>query len=1128
MFGNKSEKDIKDLLPKVEEINSYLSSFSGLSNDELRNKTAEFKSRISSQTKEIDDQIAGLKAKTEDENVDVQDKEAIYEQIDKLEKQLTEEIEKVLEEILPEAFAVVKETARRFKENDTIKVQASEMDRSLAERHNHISIEGDHAIWKNRWDAAGNEIKWDMLHYDVQLIGGMVLHSGKIAEMATGEGKTLVATLPVYLNALPGRGVHVVTVNDYLARRDSEWMGPLFEFHGLEVDCIDKHRPNSEERRAAYKKDIIYGTNNEFGFDYLRDNMASRTKDLVQRVHNYAIVDEVDSVLIDDARTPLIISGPTPKGDQQEYLALKPSVEKLVSAQRKLVTELLAESKKLLASSEENTSDKKQLDANLKLGGEQLLRCYRGLPKNKALIKYLSESGIRTTLQKTENFYMQDQSKEMYKIDDELFFVIDEKHNSIELTEKGIDLITEQGDDSKFFIMPDISSELSDLDQRIPDLDERATEKDRLINDYAEKAERIHAVNQLLKAYALFEKDVEYVVMDGKVKIVDEQTGRVMDGRRYSDGLHQAIETKENVQVEAATQTYATITLQNYFRMYNKLSGMTGTAETEAGEFWEIYKLDVVVIPTNRPIQRKDQEDLVYKTAREKYNAVIDEVENLRNGGRPVLVGTTSVEISELLSRMLKMRKIPHQVLNAKLHQKEADVVAEAGKPGTVTIATNMAGRGTDIKLGEGVKEAGGLAIIGTERHESRRVDRQLRGRSGRQGDPGSSQFFVSLEDNLMRLFGSERIAKLMDRMGLEEGEVIQHRMVSNSIERAQKKVEENNFGIRKNLLEYDDVMNSQREVIYRKRRYALFGERMGVETINAIHDVCLAIVREYQEARDYEGFELELFRTLTIQSPVSEDDFLQRSEVELADLVFTNALEHYDKKNRYISQLALPVIMRVHQTQGEQYKNIEIPLTDGKKALPLVVNMEEAIQKEGRNIRLELEKASTLAMIDLHWKEHLREMDDLRQSVQNARYEQKDPLLIYKFESFDLFEKLLDKVNREIVSFLFRASLPNQQAEQAHATQGQQADPAMDQVSATRQDVTPNPNQASNVSTNGPGQSEMKREPVKVAKKPGRNDKVEVRDLKSGDTKVVKFKVAEPKVEQGFWEIIRVLEEEA
>ncbi|MEQ9186762.1 MAG: preprotein translocase subunit SecA [Cryomorphaceae bacterium] len=1125
VFGNKSEKDIKDLYPRVEEINQHFESYAALSHDELRAKTQSFRDRIGTETKATTDRIAELKAQTEDDGIEIQQKEAFYQEIDKLENQLTEDLDRVLDALLPEAFAVVKETARRFKEHPAIAVTATDNDRQLAESKGHVSIEGDQAIWKNHWDAAGSEITWDMLHYDVQLIGGMVLHQGKIAEMATGEGKTLVATLPVYLNALPGRGVHLVTVNDYLARRDSEWMGPIFEFHGLTVDCIDKHRPNSEERRRAYKKDIIYGTNNEFGFDYLRDNMASRTQDLVQQVHNYAIVDEVDSVLIDDARTPLIISGPTPKGDQQEFLALKPRVERLVGAQRKLIMELLAETKKLLASDENNTTDKKQLEANLKKGGEQLLRCYRGLPKNKALIKYLSEPGIRTTLQKSENYFMQDQSKEMHIIDDELFFVIDEKHNSVELTEKGIDLITDQGDDPTFFIMPDISSELSDLDQRIPDLDERAKEKDRLISDYAEKAERIHAVNQLLKAYALFEKDVEYVVMEEKVKIVDEQTGRVMEGRRYSDGLHQAIETKENVKVEAATQTYATITLQNYFRMYNKLSGMTGTAETEAGEFWEIYKLDVVVIPTNRPIQRMDKEDLVYKTAREKYNGVIDEVEKLRNAGRPILVGTTSVEISELLSRMLKMRKIPHQVLNAKLHQKEADVVAEAGKSGTVTIATNMAGRGTDIKLGGGVKDAGGLAIIGTERHESRRVDRQLRGRAGRQGDPGSSQFFVSLEDNLMRLFGSERIAKLMDRMGLEEGEVIQHRMVSNSIERAQKKVEENNFGIRKNLLEYDDVMNSQREVIYRKRRYALFGERMGVETSNAIHDVCVSIVNEYQEARDFEGFELELFRTLTIQSPVDEEEFFQRSPEDLVDVVFSKAVEHYQKKNKFISQLALPVIQRVHATQGDQYKNIEIPLTDGKKALPLVVNMEESIAKEGRNIRLELEKATTLAMIDLEWKEHLREMDDLRQSVQNARYEQKDPLLIYKFESFDLFEKLLDKVNRDIVSFLFRASLPNQQADQAHATPGQQADPALDNVSVTRRDVTANPNEAPNQVTNRGTQSEAKREPVKVVKKPGRNDKVEVRDLKTGDTQVVKYKVAEQKVEQGFWEILQVVE---
>ncbi|GAB4380683.1 MAG: preprotein translocase subunit SecA [Salibacteraceae bacterium] len=1121
IFGSKSDKDIKEIMPTVESINRHFETLSELSNDELRAKTQEFKKRIAEATKAERDEIDALKKQIASPETDFAQKEELYAELDKLDKKLTEKIEEVLNDLLPEAFAVVKETARRFKENTEIEVTATDFDRELAGRHNHVSIIGEKAIWKSRWMAAGNEVTWDMLHYDVQLIGGVVLHQGKIAEMATGEGKTLVATLPVYLNALSGRGVHVVTVNDYLARRDSEWMGPIFEFHGLRVDCVDKHQPNSESRRAAYQCDIVYGTNNEFGFDYLRDNMAGRPKDLVQREHNYAIVDEVDSVLIDDARTPLIISGPTPKGDQQQFLQLKPRVEKLVNAQRKLATELLTEAKKLLASTPENTPNKKELEANLKKGGELLLRVYRGLPKNKALIKFLSEPGMKSILQKTENYYLQDQAKEMHIIDDELYFVIDEKQNTVELTEKGIDLITEQGDDPNFFIMPDIGMQLSDLEQRITDPEERAKEKDRLITDYAEKAERIHAINQLLKAYTLFERDVEYVVMDGKVKIVDEQTGRVMEGRRYSDGLHQAIETKENVKVEAATQTYATITLQNYFRMYNKLAGMTGTAETEAGEFWEIYKLDVVVIPTNKPIARIDHEDLVYKTAREKFNAVIEEVESLRNAGRPVLVGTTSVEISELLSRMLKMRKIPHQVLNAKLHQKEAEVVAQAGKAGTVTIATNMAGRGTDIKLGPGVKEAGGLAIIGTERHESRRVDRQLRGRAGRQGDPGSSQFFVSLEDNLMRLFGSDRIAKLMDRMGYKEGEVIQHSMVSRSIERAQKKVEENNFGIRKRLLEYDDVMNSQREVIYKKRRYALFGERMEIETMNTIHDVCASIVSEYQQARDYEGFEMELFRTLTLQSPVSESEFLERSEQELTDLVFSKAIEHYNKKMEIIAQIAMPVIKRVHTNQGDKYKNIEIPMTDGRKGLPVVVDMEEALATDGRNIRLELEKATTLAMIDLEWKEHLREMDDLRQSVQNAVYEQKDPLLIYKFESFNLFEQMINKVNRNIVSFLFRAGLPNQQA--AQATQEPHTQSDLSQVTATKQEVAPGgaPDPALRANT----QQQVKREPVRVSKKPGRNDKVEVRDLKTGDVKVVKYKIAEPKVEQGLWEVLQVLD---
>jgi preprotein translocase subunit SecA len=1124
-LGNKSDKDMKDLKPIVVEINKHFDSYASISNDDLRAKTLEFKRRIAEGTKALQSEMDALRERIENDNTDVAEKEEIYEQIDKLDKDLLEQLEEVLREILPEAFAVVKETARRYKENKELEVSVNDFDKKLAETRQHIRIEGDKAYWSNTWDAAGSMFTWDMVHYDVQLIGGQVLHNGKIAEMATGEGKTLVATLPIYLNALTGRGVQVVTVNDYLARRDSEWMGPLFEFHGLTIDCIDKHQPNSESRRAAYRCDITYGTNNEFGFDYLRDNMASRPKDLVQRKHHYSIVDEVDSVLIDDARTPLIISGPTPKGDQQQFIQLKPRVEKLVNAQRKLITEQLSEAKKLLASTPQNTPDKKQLEANYKLGGDKLLRAFRGLPKNKALIKYLSEDGIRTTLQKTENFYMQDQSKEMYKIDDDLYFVIEEKQNSIDLTEKGIDLITGQGDDPTFFILPDISTELSQLENETGEAEEIAKKKDSLINDYAEKAERIHAVNQLLKAYALFENDVEYVVMDGKVKIVDEQTGRIMDGRRYSDGLHQAIETKENVKVEAATQTYATVTLQNYFRLYHKLAGMTGTAETEAGEFWEIYKLDVVVIPTNRPIQRNDDQDLVFKTSREKYNAVIDEVAKLRDAGRPVLVGTTSVEISELLSRMLKMKKVPHQVLNAKLHQREADVVAEAGKPGTVTIATNMAGRGTDIKLGQGVKEAGGLAIIGTERHESRRVDRQLRGRAGRQGDPGSSQFFVSLEDNLMRLFGSERIAKLMDRMGLEEGEVIQHGMVSKSIERAQKKVEENNFGTRKRLLEYDDVMNAQREVIYKRRRYALFGERMNVETSNAIHDVCSSIVEEYQSASDFEGFEMELFRTLTIQSPVSEQDFLKQSLNDVIDAVFSKAAKHYVDKNKMLATMTLPVISKVYETQGDQFKNIEIPITDGKKALPLVVNMEEALSKEGRNIRLELEKASTLAMIDQHWKEHLREMDDLRQSVQNAVYEQKDPLLIYKFESFKLFEQMIDRVNREIVQFLFRAGLPNQQSEQVQATQEAKKVDTLANVTATRRDVTQNPSENKNLNTNTQETSEVKKEPVKVEKTPGRNDKVEVRDLKTGATQVVKYKAAEFKVQQGDWEILQVLD---
>ncbi len=1083
IFGDKTEKDIKELTPLVEQINAEFDKLKNASNDDLRANTAALRKRISEYVQSDEDKIEALKLEAEEAGVD--EKEGIYDQIDEITKDIDKKLEEVLMEILPEAFANIKETARRFKENETISVTATENDRNLAATRDSINIEGDKAVWDTTWNAAGVPVTWDMVHYDVQLIGGMALHQGKIAEMQTGEGKTLVATLPVYLNALTGKGVHVVTVNDYLARRDSEWMGPLHEFHGLSVACIDNYEPNSQERRDAYLADITYGTNNEFGFDYLRDNMSSRPDQLVQRKHHYAIVDEVDSVLIDDARTPLIISGPTPKGDKHEFHQLKPRIEKLVGAQRKLITTLLSDAKRLLPKEGEDV-DKE----TMKKGSDALLRAYRGLPKNKALIKYLSEPGIRSILQKTENHYLQDQAKEMPTIDQELFFVIDEKNNSIEMMEKGIDLIS--GDiDPEFFIMPDMGAEIAKIEASELSSDEQLKNKEVLMRDYAVKAERVHTINQLLKAYALFEKDVEYVVMDNKVKIVDEQTGRIMDGRRYSDGLHQAIEAKENVKVEAATQTYATVTLQNFFRMYHKLAGMTGTAETEAKEFWDIYELDVMIIPTNRPVIRKDDNDLVYKTKREKYNAIIDEVIELKEQGRPILVGTTSVEVSELLSRMLKIRGVQHNVLNAKLHKKEADIVAEAGKPGTVTIATNMAGRGTDIKLGDGVKEAGGLAIIGTERHDSRRVDRQLRGRSGRQGDPGSSQFFVSLEDDLMRLFGSERIARLMDRLGLEEGEVIQHSMVSKSIERAQKKVEENNFGIRKNLLEYDDVMNAQREAIYKKRRHALFGERLSVDIANMFYEVCDTIVNEYQEMRDFEGFNFELIRTLAIESPISEEEFNQLNPEEIAEKVHETIRNNYTKKCEFAAERALPVIKDVYENQSAQYENIVVPFTDGVRTMNVVSHLETAYTSEGKTLTTDLEKGVTLGIIDNEWKEHLREMDDLRQSVRGAVYEQKDPLLIYKLESFDLFKKMMDKVNAEIVSFLIKSNLPLSDSNDVKRAEAPSSDD-MQQVQTSKAEAT----SVSGSSAGGgggaqaqPQQRPQKVQPVRVEKKVGRNE---------------------------------------
>lgn len=1026
IFGDKSAKDQKLFQPYVDKSLEFVTQFSNLSDDQLRAKTAEFKQRIAQATATITDKVQALKTEAQSPNVDINRKDDIYAEIDALEASESEKIEEALLDLLPEAFAVIKETARRWSENGQMVVSVTDNDRMMSTKSDGVLIDGEKAIWKNTWSAAGTQVSWNMVHYDVQLMGGAVLHKGNIAEMQTGEGKTLVATLPVYLNALSGKGVHIVTVNDYLAKRDSEWMGPLYQFHGLTVDCIDKHQPNSQARRDAYLSDITFGTNNEFGFDYLRDNMAGEFEQLVQRKHNFAIVDEVDSVLIDDARTPLIISGPTPQGDQQEFDALKPKIERIHSEQKKLINQYLNEAKKLLApiNNPESVSDKKQLKSMLEDGGIALLRAFRGLPKSRTLIKFLSEPGIKAHLQKTENVYMAEQNKLMPIIDKELLFTIDEKNNSITLTDKGIDLLS-SGENSDYYILPDIASQLAELDKQNLSKEELLTQKDTLIRSFSVISERIHSMNQLLKAYTLFEKEVEYVVMDGKIKIVDEQTGRIMEGRRYSDGLHQAIEAKENVKIEDATQTYATITLQNYFRMYNKLAGMTGTAETEAKEFYDIYKLDVVVIPTNRLIQRKDKDDLVYKTAREKFNAAILEIESLVAQNRPVLVGTTTVEISEILSRMLKMKNIPHKVLNAKYHQQEAEIVADAGRAGAVTIATNMAGRGTDIKLGEGVKEAGGLAIIGTERHDSRRVDRQLRGRAGRQGDPGSSQFFVSLEDDLMRKFGSERIAKMMDRLGHKEGEVIQHGMISKSIERAQKKVEENNFGIRKRNLEYDDVMNAQRKAVYKRRRNALYGDRLEMDIANMFYDSCEELVIGGLSRRDFKEFELSLFRTFGIESPVNEADFKTVDQNKLTLSLYNQVMEMYDRKNGRLIEAVLPFILQVKVNEGNRYQNVALPITDGIKVMQLGVNIDEALDSEGKTIITNIEKNIVLGMIDNEWKEHLREMDELRKSSYNATIEQKDPLLIYKLESFNLFKAMMNRLNEEISSFLIKAQLP-------------------------------------------------------------------------------------------------------
>jgi preprotein translocase subunit SecA len=1098
--GDKQQKDLKILQPVVDDVNKFETAFSKLSNDALRAKTTEFKTRIKTATKEFDDTVAALEEEAIKADIDRQ--EDIYAEIDTLKDEAYTVSEATLLEIMPEAFAVVKETAKRFVENTEIEVSATPFDRELSGERDHITLEGDKAFWANSWDAAGKPVTWDMIHYDVQLIGGSVLHQGKVAEMMTGEGKTLVSTLPVYLNALTGNGVHLVTVNDYLAKRDKAWMGPIFEFHGFSTDCIDYHQPNSDARRKAYNADITYGTNNEFGFDYLRDNMASSKDDLVQRAPNYAIIDEVDSVLIDDARTPLIISGPVPQGDRHEFNELKPLVNDIVGIQSKYLISVLAEAKKLIAA------------GDTKEGGFQLLRVFRGLPKNKALIKFLSLEGTKQILQKTENYYMADNNKLMPEVDEELWFVIEEKNNQIDLTDKGIAHLSEKTSNENFFVLPDIGVKVGEIDTSENTPEEKASQKEELYKDFSIKSERIHTMNQLLKAYTVFEKDVEYVVMENKVMIVDEQTGRIMDGRRYSDGLHQAIEAKEDVKIEDATQTFATVTLQNYFRMYRKLSGMTGTAITEAGELWEIYKLDVVEIPTNRPIQRDDKEDLVYKTAREKYNAVIEDIVVLVEQKRPVLVGTTSVEISELLGRMLQMRKIPHNILNAKLHKREADVVAQAGKPGVVTIATNMAGRGTDIKLVNEVKDAGGLAIIGTERHDSRRVDRQLRGRAGRQGDVGSTQFYVALDDNLMRLFGSDRIAKMMDRMGLKEGEVIQHSMISKSIERAQKKVEENNFGIRKRLLEYDDIMNAQREFVYKRRRNALDGKRLQVDIANMIYETCESIINNNKIAKDFKNFEFELIKFSSMTSPISNEDFDKLTEKEIADQLFDIVSEHYKNKIARNAVLAFPVIKDVFENEGDKYERIVVPFTDGVKSLQVVTNLKEAYETEGKSLVTDFEKNITLAIIDENWKDHLRKMDELKHSVQNASYEQKDPLLIYKFEAFELFKLTVDEINKEVLSFLFKGELPAQSNQISEAR-----DHKKERLNTSKAAVQ---NSSEQAISNSRQQSEPVETVIRDQPKIGRNERVTIKNVISGEQKEVKFKQAIPLIEKGEWVVIQ------
>jgi preprotein translocase subunit SecA len=1099
LFGTKSEKDIKQMMPLVEATKAEGEKLTSISHDELRGRTLAIQEEINLSLKPIDDQLAVLHQQiADDPDKDIHEKEAIFIQVDQLEKDRNKQLETVLMQVLPRAFAIIRETARRFKDNEYLEVTATEFDRTLAAKYPNVKINGDKAHWHRQWMAAGNLITWDMVHYEVQIIGGIALHEGKVAEMATGEGKTLVATFPAFLNALAKRGVHIVTVNDYLARRDSEWMAPMFQFHGLSIDCIDKHEPNSIARRDAYRADICYGTNNEFGFDYLRDNMSKETAELVQRGHHYAMVDEVDSVLIDEARTPLIISGPVPRGDEHEFYDLKPRINKLVEAQKKLVNQYLNDAKKQIAEGLE------------KDGGVALFRAYRAMPKYKPLIKVLSEMGNKAILQKTENYHLQDNKKEMPVADAPLYFVIDEKDNSVDLTEKGIDLITGEGEDPKFFIMPEIGIELNKLEKDFTLTDEeRFHKKEELIRDYSTKSQRIHSVNQLLKAYTLFERDTEYIIVDGKVKIVDEQTGRVLDGRRYSDGLHQAIEAKENVKVEDATQTYATITLQNYFRMYHKLAGMTGTAETEAGELWDIYKLDVVVIPTNKPATRKDQEDLVFKTMREKFNAVVDEIVKLTTAGRPVLVGTTSVEISELVSRLLTMKKIKHNVLNAKQHQREAEIVAEAGKPGTVTIATNMAGRGTDIKLTPESRAAGGLAIIGTERHESRRVDRQLRGRSGRQGDPGSSTFYVSLEDNLMRLFMPERIARIMDRLGLQEGEVISHSMVTSSIERAQKKVEENNFGIRKRLLEYDNVMNSQREVIYKRRRNALFGERLQLDILTMLFDTCDDLVASGKAGDNLEEFRLNVLRALGLDFTITAEELVKTDQAVISERLYEEALKQYTHKNKLAAEKSMPIVLDIFRTRGATIQDILVPFSDGSKQIGVAANLKKCVETKNGELIKSMEKMITLAIIDQQWKEHLRDMDDLKQSVQNAVYEQKDPLLIYKFEGFEAFKRFIAKVNEETVSFLMKGDIPVQDSDQVQEARAQKRQRLSEQKEESRSLLQGG-------GTAPQQRTEEKVMPIKSEKIAGRNDKVTVQYPDGRVMKDVKYKKVEDDIQAG------------